>query len=79
MGDNLVTIAYFQEASEADCYRAILETEGIESVVMGELKSLRWYGADDWIRLQVREPDVSRAKEVLSRSRTASADSTNSA
>jgi len=79
MGDNLVTIGYFQETVEADCCRAILETEGIESVVMDELKNLRWYGADDWIRLQVREPDVSRAREVLRRNRTAPADEADSA
>ncbi|MDR3061811.1 MAG: DUF2007 domain-containing protein, partial [Dysgonamonadaceae bacterium] len=57
--ENLVTVITYYEPTEILIPKSLLESEGIECFVMGELMS-RLYpiGAVGGIKLQVREKDV---------------------
>ena len=61
----LVTIARFSTAVEANLARTRLEAAGIRAWVANELSVLTGMGADDAIELQVVSTDTSRARQEL--------------
>ena len=63
--DNLVTLKTFTYPSEVDVLRAQLESEGIECFVQDELTALVYPFAVGGVRLQIRESDIDKAKEIL--------------
>jgi hypothetical protein len=76
MPEELVTIATFNVAVEADLARAKLESEGIECFLADEYSRYLQAGG---IKLQVGESDAQRAVEILGESSTAENDSEESA
>ncbi len=68
MTEELVTIATFSTAVEADLARARLESEGIECFLADEhTVTVNWLysQAVGGVKLQVREADAQRAVEIL--------------
>jgi hypothetical protein len=61
----IVTIARFSTAAEANLARTQLEAEGIRAFVANELSMLSGLGNNEAIELQVLRPDAVRAAEVL--------------
>ncbi len=73
MPEELVTIATFSMAVEADLARAKLESEGIECFLADEhTVTVNWLysQAVGGVKLQVRESDAQRALEILKGSPT---------
>lgn len=64
MSDELVTIASFSFAVDAEMARIRLEQNGIESVILNEIlaRLSRW---NEGVILQVREDDAKQALEIL--------------
>ena len=70
MPEKLVTITTFHFPHEAHLVRTRLESEEIEAFVADEhtARIMPFFGpAIGWIKLQVRESDEERAKEILAR------------
>jgi hypothetical protein len=68
MADKFVTVMTFNQSFEAQLAKNLLENEGIESVMSGELTSDVLFGnpaLGDQIVLQVREDDAQRAAGIL--------------
>jgi hypothetical protein len=64
--DPFVTVATYPSVIEAQLARNLLEAEGIEAVLLGEVNAFAEFTAlGDQIRLQVRGPDARRAVSVL--------------
>jgi hypothetical protein len=66
--DDLVTVASFPDASEADLARQRLELEGIRAFVIGaQAAGVMPYltGAMGGVRVQVEPKDLTRALEIL--------------
>jgi hypothetical protein len=66
--DELVTVATFSDAPEADLARQRLELEGIPAFVMdAQTAGVMPYlaGAMGGVRVQVEPKDLQRAKEIL--------------
>lgn len=61
--DDLVIVAHFTDQLTADLHRVHLESEGIESVVLGNSFSRR----QGRYVMQVRAEDAPRAMEILNR------------
>ena len=67
MSDHFVTVQKFNKSYEAQLAKNLLESEGIPSIVSGELSQdmmLAVTGLDE-IALQVREEDAQRATGIL--------------
>jgi hypothetical protein len=69
MSDQFVTVATYNRSFEAQCAKNLLENEGIESMLSGEITadvlSFGQAGGGDQIVLQVREEDAQRATGIL--------------
>jgi len=65
MNENLVTIAKFHFVGEAQIAKLTLASKGIDCFLADEFMSTYLPIAMGGIRLQVRESDVERAKEIL--------------
>ena len=65
MKDDLVTVDSFLNTVEAEMAKALLDAEGIEAFIHAPHAHDLYPGALGEVRLQVRERDLARAKEVL--------------
>jgi hypothetical protein len=65
MSDQLVTVATFALAAEAQMARNMLEAEGIPAVLGGEMSAVVLPGHIGQVRLEVRAEDAARATALL--------------
>jgi hypothetical protein len=65
MSDRFVTIASYAWTPEAQLARNLLETEGIQAFLLGELTADALTGLAGEAHLQVREQDAARATSIL--------------
>ncbi len=70
MSEQLVTIATFATAIEANLARTKLESEGIECFLADEYRGHQPYLPVGGVKLQVRDTDAQRAIEILGDSST---------
>ncbi|MFZ5647714.1 MAG: DUF2007 domain-containing protein [Bacillota bacterium] len=64
--DNLVLLGNFIDPNEAHIVKGLLESEGIPSFIFGELAAA-FVPLPGSIRLMVRESDLEKARNLLSR------------
>ncbi len=65
MADRLVTVATYSLSTEAQLARNMLEAEGIQAILSGELATTLQIGQVAQIRLEVRAEDAGRAAALL--------------
>ena len=66
--EKLVTIAVFNYAGEVFVPQTLLESEGIQCLVQGDMSVASFHylpGSKSGIRLKVLEEDAARAREIL--------------
>ncbi|MFH1778386.1 MAG: DUF2007 domain-containing protein [Candidatus Omnitrophota bacterium] len=75
MKEKLVTIAKFTHVVDAHLARTKLESEGVECCIRDEhIVQMNWLLSNlvGGVKLQVKETDVDKAKEILKKKETAS-------
>ena len=68
MADKLVTVAEYMDSLKADMAKQVLEDFGIQAVIVGRNAADVFGGVTAYftaIKLQVRQSDAARAKEIL--------------
>jgi hypothetical protein len=65
MEDKLVTIAEYMDSIEADMARQVLEDFDIRAIIVGQNAGDGRIGIFETIKLQVRQSDAVKAKEIL--------------
>ncbi len=65
MSDRFVIVAEYMDSIRADLARQVLEDFGIQAIVVGGNAGDGRIGVFETVKLQVRESDAARAKEIL--------------